>query len=275
MIIDWKKIALEKYNEVKNHIYENKLNINLKVILVWNNPDSIRYIRQKEKWASFCNIWFELIHLEEETTQGKLVEIIEKLNNDSETTWYLVQSPLPRHIDIDEVIEKISPLKDVDGFHQENYWKLAIWKNSMKACTPFWIMELLDAYDIDPEWKNVTIIWRSNIVWKPLALMMINRGATVTVCNSKTKNLNYFTKTCDILISATWRPQMIKKDMIWEDSIVIDVWFTVLDGKIYGDCDFESITKNWNMITPVPWWVWPMTVAMIMKNLIRAYEIQN
>lgn len=276
MIIDWREVAQKVYDQVKSEITSKDLKMTLKVILVWDNQDSLRYIAQKKKWAEYCSIAFELIYLPEETSEEDLLNKVNELNNDSKTTWYLVQMPLPKHISEQKVIEAVDPKKDVDGFHQENYWKIAIWDDSgMKPCTPYWVMELLKAYSIDLSWKQAVVLGRSNIVWKPMALMLINSWATVTVCNSKTKNLNFFTKNADIIVSAVGRPEMLKKDMIWEETVVIDVGFTVLDGKIYWDADFKEITNAWNLITPVPGWVWPMTVAMIMKNLIKAHEIQK
>lgn len=276
MIIDWKEIALNIYNEVASEISEKNMNLSLKVILVWDNEDSKRYIAQKEKWAKHCGIKFELIHLKEDTTEADLIKEIEKLNKDTNITGYLVQMPLPKHIDEQKIISCIAPEKDVDWFHEANYWKVAIWDDSaMKPCTPFWVMEMLKSEGIELNGKNVVVLWRSNIVWKPMALMLINAGATVTVCNSRTKNVNFFTKNADIVITAIGKPEFLKKEMIWEHTIVIDVWFTVVDWKIYWDADFPTITQSGNRITPVPGGVGPMTVAMIMKNLIKAYEIQN
>lgn len=273
--MDWKQIAEEVYEEVKNKIKNQGLKLNLKVILVWNNPNSIRYINQKRKWAEFCWINFELINLGENISQEDLIKKVKELNVDKNTTWYLVQMPLPSHIDEKEVIKNINPLKDVDWFHPENYWNVAIWEEGLKPCTPFWVMEILNKYWVETKWKNAVVIGRSNIVWKPMALMLINSGATVTVCNSMTKNLNFFTKNADIIISAVWKPLLLTKEMIGEKTVIIDVWFTVIDWEIYWDADFKNITKAGNLITPVPGWVGPMTVAMIMKNLISSHKKQN
>ena len=273
MIIDWKALAKKIYNEVKNEISSLEKKPTLWAILVWDNPSSLRYIGQKKKWADYTWINFDLRHLEESISEEKLLEIINDLNTSSDISWYIIQLPLPNHINPQNIIEAINPQKDVDGFCPENVWKVTIWdKEGLVSCTPAWIMNILNSLDIDLEWKLVTIIGRSNIVWKPTTILLMNAWATVVNCNSKTKDISEFTKKSDIVICATWKPWLLKKDMIGENTIVIDVWFTVVDGKIYWDALFDSINKEWNMITPVPGWVGPLTVANLIKNTLKAHK---
>jgi methylenetetrahydrofolate dehydrogenase (NADP+)/methenyltetrahydrofolate cyclohydrolase len=182
---------------------------------------------------------------------------------------------LPKHINEKAIIEAISTTKDVDGFHPINVWKSLIWDNSwFVSCTPAWIMEFFKKENIEFSWKNITVIWRSNIVWKPIVSLLINAWATVTSCNSKTLNLEKITKKSDIIIIAVWKPWLLKTSMVKHDAIIIDVWFTVIDWKIYWDADTKNIDLIWAKITPVPGWVWALTVAMLMKNTLKAGWIE-
>jgi methylenetetrahydrofolate dehydrogenase (NADP+)/methenyltetrahydrofolate cyclohydrolase len=276
MIIDWKEIALKKYDEIKNKVWNIKEKLTLLAILVWNNPSSLRYIKQKKKWAEYVWINFILDHLDENTSEQKLLEKINNYNNDKNITWILVQLPLPNHIDTKKVINLINPNKDVDWFNEKNQWKILIWDDSwLVPCTPAWVMDILNHLKIDLPWKIVTVIWKSNIVWKPLTMLLINNWVTVTSCNSKTKDLSQFTKISDIVICAAWKPGILTLDMINDKTIVIDVWFTVIDEKIYGDAKFDEINNNWNLITPVPGWVWPLTVANLMNNIMKSYRLST
>ena len=276
MIIDWKKLALKIYDDLKLKLKNSWKKYKLAAILVWKNSPSLRYIKQKEKWANYVWIDFELLNFDDNITERELLEVIKKLNNNDEITAFMVQLPLPKHINVDNVIEAISPEKDADWFHPLNLWRLMLGDNkAIISCTPAWIIELLKEYKINLAWENVVVIWRSNIVWKPLDNLLINMWATVTICNSKTKNLEYFTKNAWIVIVATWVAKLLKANMISDNAVIIDVWFSVIDWKIIWDCDFENIEKNWNLITPVPGWVGPMTVAMLMKNVIKIWESRN
>lgn len=276
MIIDWKAIALRKYDELKEKVSKLSKKPTLLAILVWNNPSSLRYIRQKKKWAEYVWINFLLDHIDENIEEKILLEKIEKYNNDKSITWIMVQLPLPNQIEPKKVINLINPLKDVDWFNECNQWKVLIWDNSwLIPCTPLWVMDILEDLKIDLSWKNITVIWKSNIVWKPLTMLLINSWATVTSCNSKTKNIDYYTKNSDIIITAVWKPWLLNLSIVNNKSIIIDVWFTVIDDVIYGDAMFEEINNNWNLITPVPGWVWPLTVANLMANVFKAYNIQN
>lgn len=275
MIIDWTKIAKNIYKEIKKEVDKLEKKPTLKVILVWNNSASLRYVAQKQKFADIVWINFELITFKKNIEEKELLNKIKELNYDGKTNGFIVQLPLPEHITTDKVIDLINPEKDVDWFTKQNIWALLIWlEKSLVPCTPKWIMEILSYENIDLKWKNVVVIWRSNIVWKPVSWLLINAWATVSVCNSSTKDLEDYTKKADIIVIATWKPKMLKKEMLWKNTIIIDVWFSVVDWKIYGDADFENIEKN-HKITPVPWWVWPLTVAMLMKNTLQAYKNQN
>jgi len=273
MIIDWKGIAKKIYDNIKEEIKTLKNKPTLWAILVWNNSSSLRYISQKQKWADYCWINFELKHLNENTSEEELLELLKNFNNNKNISWYIVQLPLPKHINEQKIIHTINPNKDVDWFHEQNQWKILIWDNSwFVPCTPAWIMEIFDSIWEKVEWKIVCVVWRSNIVWKPITALLINAWATVISCNSRTPNIEEFTKKSDIIIMAAWKPWLLKSGMIKKDAIIIDVWFTVIDNKIYWDADFDSIEANWNKITPVPWWVWALTVAMLMNNTLKAYK---
>ncbi len=276
MYIDWKTIALNIYDSIKGKVASLNKKPCLWVILVWSNPSSLRYIKQKQKWAEYTWIKFKLLNMDEDVSEKELIKTIHKFNKDEKITWYIVQMPLPKHIDEQKIIDAIDPIKDVDWFHPINQWKILIWdKTGLKPCTPAWVIEILKSMDMDFFWKVVCVIWKSNIVWKPVIAMLINKWATVISCNSKTMHIDKYTKLADIVIVATWKPWLVKEKMLKKDSIVIDVWFTVIDDKIYGDAETEEIEKAWHSITPVPGWVWTLTVAMLMKNTLKAYKMQN
>jgi len=273
MIISGTQIAKEIYDEIKIEVEKMKIKPKLVVVLVGNNSASLRYVAQKEKWAKYCGIDYELIHLDENISQKKLEEVLEKLNSDNSVSGYIVQLPLPKHINETQIINLINPKKDVDWFHPENQGKLLIGDNSgLIPCTPAWIMEILKRQNIDFYWKQAVVVGRSNIVGKPATTLLINSWATVTSCNSKTPNIANYTKHADIVVVAVWKPNLLKANMVKKDSIIIDVWFTVIDWKIYWDCDTENIDKIWAKITPVPGGVWAMTVAMLMKNTLKAFK---
>jgi len=241
-------------------------------VLVWDNEVSLRYIKQKRKFAEKIWMGFELFRYPEDISEDELVKELHILNENSEVSGYIVQLPLPSHINSIRVIENISPKKDVDWFHPENQWKVVIWDSSwFPPCTPAGVIKMLEYYDISLTWKKVSIIGRSNIVWKPLTQMCINAGATVSCLNSSTPDIAEYTWNSDIVISATGQANILKADMIDKKCVVIDVWFSVIDGKIHGDADYESILARWNAITPVPGWVGPMTVAMLLTNTYRAH----
>lgn len=218
-------------------------------------------------------MWFSLFQFPESISQQQLEAEILKLNSDSSISGYIVQLPLPNHISSSEIIKKIHPAKDVDGFHPINQGKLMIWDTTgFVPCTPAWVMEILKKYNIQLKGKKVVVIGRSNIVGKPVALLCINAGATVISCNSHTPDISHYTRDADIIISATGQAWIIKASMISPLCVVMDVWFSIVDGKITWDASYAEILKQWNTITPVPGWVGPMTVAMLLTNTIKAHK---
>lgn len=272
MILSWTHLASIFTDKLKKKIKKLTIPPKLVVILVGENPSSIRYIQQKEKAAKKVGIDFELIHIPSQTTQQDLISLIKKINLDTHVSWCIVQLPLPNHINTLQILWYISDLKDVDWFHPINQGKLLIWdKSGYTPCTPKGIMELLNYHNILLQGKKVVILGRSNIVWKPLAALCINAGSTVISCNSHTKNIHTYTRDADIVISAIWKPHFISADDVSSQAILIDVGFTVQDNTIYGDIDYESCKKQWNTITPVPWGVWPLTVAMLLENTYFAH----
>lgn len=273
MILDWKKVAQHIYDWLQKEISYLKQKPKLVAVLIGENSPSLRYITQKRKWAEYVGMDFELIEQPSSTNTESLLEIIYTLNQDTKVHGYIVQLPLPPHIDSTKIIQSIDPQKDVDGFHSENQGKIVIWDESgLWACTPTWIIELLNYYKIDIIWKNIVVIWRSNIVWKPITNMLINKWATVTSCNSKTKNIEFYTKNADIVILAVGKPHFFKASFVWPNCTIIDVGFSVIDGNIYGDSDFDDFITQWNDITPVPGWVGALTVACLLKNTLKAYH---
>lgn len=276
MILDGKKIAKTIYTQLKNEIAARDSKPTLGAILVGNNPVSLRYIAQKRKNAQKIGMHFQLYKFSEDITQQKLWEEIQKLNNDSQISGYIVQLPLPSHINSIEILNSIDPKKDVDGFHPVNQGKLMIGDRSgFIPCTPAGVIEILKSLDFTFPGKTIAILGRSNIVGKPLVNLCINLGATVINCNSKTPDLSLYTKNADVVILATGQVGILKAEMIGKKTIIIDVGFTVLDGEIYGDANFESIHKQWNLITPVPGGVWQLTVAMLLQNTYEAFLMQQ
>ncbi len=277
MILDGKKIAWTLYDEIEAEIQWLDTNPKLGVILVWNNPASLKYIEQKKSAAKKVWIDFELFQFEEFVIEEKLLEKINELNTNPDISWYIIQLPLPNHISKETILRAVSPKKDIDGFHPENQGALLI--GDTKAfipCTPAGIMELFTKEKIELTGKNICVIGRSNIVWKPMLMLLINAGATVSSCNSHTKDLKKYTKNADIIISATGQKWLISQEHVQNDkTVIIDVGFNYDQTGISGDCDFETLHKNWNLITPVPGWVWPMTVAMLMKNTLKAYHLNT
>lgn len=274
MLLDWKEIAKSIYDNLKEKVWNNSNNITLWAILVWNNSSSIRYVKQKKKWADYIWINFVLKRVDENISENELLDIINDFNISKKISWFIVQLPLPKNINENKIIEAISHLKDVDWFNPINQWKIMIWDNSgFVPCTPAWIMEFFIKENIEFAWKHIVVIWRSNIVWKPITNLLINAWATVTSCNSSTKNLKSFTSNADIIIVAAWKPWLLTPSMVKSSSIVIDVGFTVVDWKIYWDAVTKNIDLMWVKITPVPWWVWALTVAMLMKNTLKAWWI--
>ncbi|MDD3646478.1 MAG: bifunctional 5,10-methylenetetrahydrofolate dehydrogenase/5,10-methenyltetrahydrofolate cyclohydrolase [Candidatus Gracilibacteria bacterium] len=271
MLIDGKKIAGKIFEDIKKEVSRMSKKPALGALLVGDNSSSIRYIEQKKKWAEYVGIKFILKKLPEHVSENEILSTIESFNTDDNISGYIVQLPLPSHIDEKKIIKSISPKKDVDGFHPENQGKLMIGdKTGFSPCTPAGILELLKSTEIDYIGKQVVVIGRSNIVGKPITTLLINEGATVISCNSKTPNIRKFTIDADIVISAAGKPGLLTLDMIKKDAIVIDVGFTVIEGKIYGDADTHNMDLAGVKVTPVPGGVGPLTVAMLMKNTLKS-----
>ena len=273
-IIDGKKIANNICAELKSVVQElNKdgETITLAVVLVGENPASKIYVANKRKTCNEIGIISREYNLPQTTTENELLKLIDDLNSSNEVDGILVQLPLPAHINEKNVIERIHPEKDVDSFSEVNIGKLVTKNYRFLPCTPAGIIEILRHENIEISGKHCVILGRSNIVGKPLALLMLNNDATVTICHSKTKNLQDICKQADILIAAIGQPRSIKSDMIKPGAIVIDVGINRdASGKICGDVDFENVKDAASYITPVPGGVGPMTVAMLMKNVIAA-----
>lgn len=276
-IIDGKKTAQEIRSELKREIQNLKIKPELRVILVGNNPASQIYVKNKEKYASEVGIKSETIRLPEDITEEKLLKQIKKLNKDKHINGILVQLPLPSHINEFSVINAITPEKDVDGFTIYNKGLLSIGKPALTPCTPLGIIELLKQYKVKIASKNAVVIGRSNIVGKPMAQLLLNEDATVTICHSKTKNLAEITSNADILISAVGKPKFIGKKYVKKDATVIDVAMNrdTKNNRWVGDVDFDNVSKVAKFITPVPGGVGPMTIAMLLKNTVQAYKIQK
>lgn len=275
MILDGKKLRDELLVQYKEKIKEEKLNITLAIILVGNNEASKLYIKNKEKYCTEVGIKVDKYLLAEDTSEEVLVNLIKDLNEDEEVTGIILQSPVPNGIDFDKCSGMILPSKDVDGFTKDNVYNLYLNKKSILPCTVKGIIKLLEHYNIEINGKNVAIIGRGNIVGKPLAMALENRNATVSLLHSKTKDLKMFTKDADIVVVACGIPKLLKKDMIKEGSVVIDVGISRVDGKIVGDIDFDNIKDIATFVTPNPGGVGPMTVAMIIDNLIEMGEVNE
>lgn len=269
MILDGKTLRDKLVLEYRSIIAKENLKITLAIILVGSNEASKIYIKNKEKYCEAAGIKVNTYVFPEDISESDLINAIDKLNNDYRVTGIILQSPVPKHIDFDKCSGLILASKDVDGFTKENIYKLYLNKDTILPCTVKGIIKLLLYYDISFEGSNVVIVGRGNIVGKPLALALENRNATVTLCHSKTKNLKDITKNADILVGASGVPHIITGDMVKKGAVVIDVGVTRVDGKITGDVDFESVKDKVSFITPNPGGVGPMTVAMIIDNLIE------
>ncbi len=274
-ILNGKDYRLSLQEEYKEIISKEKLDIRLDIILVGNNKASLTYINNKIKYCEKVSIKVNLHTLDENTKEEELIRLIEELNNNPLVNGIILQSPTPSHIDFKKCAGLINPLKDIDGFTKDNVYNIYQNNKSLSPCTAKGIIKLIKHYNINLESKHVVIIGRSEIVGKPLALMMLNENATVTICHSKTINLSEITKTADILISAVGKSRLIKNDMVKDGFIGIDVGINFEDGKLVGDFDFDNIKDKASYITPVPGGVGPMTIAMIIENLIIAKKLQK
>lgn len=273
-IIDGKQISLDIKNELKEKVAKYKeqgIEITLAVVKVGNDPASAVYVRNKEKACEYVGINSKTLALPEETTEEELLNVVKKLNEDKNVNGILVQLPLPKHIDESKVLLTIDSTKDVDGFHPVNVGKMVIGEDTFLPCTPAGIIEMIKRTDIDIEGKECVVIGRSNIVGKPMALLMLQENATVTVAHSKTTDLKAVCKTADILIVAIGKKQFITADYIKEGAVVIDVGIhRGEDKKLFGDVCYEEVEPVASAITPVPGGVGPMTIAMLMSNCVES-----
>lgn len=273
-IINGKELAKKIRQDLKEEVEGLKqkgITPKLAVIMVGNDSASAVYVRNKSKACNEIGIAFEEFLLEENTTREQLLGLIKELNQREDVHGILLQSPIPKHLDIREAFNAIDDKKDVDGFHPINVGKLAIGEDCFISCTPAGVMKMLEEYKIEIQGKNAVVIGRSNIVGKPLAQCLLNKNATVTICHSKTKNIAEIAKQADILVAALGKPKFVTADMVKDGAVVIDVGINRNEnGKLVGDVDFENIEPKASYITPVPGGVGPMTIAMLMTNVVKA-----
>lgn len=248
----------------------------LAVVIVGDDSASRVYVNNKKKACELVGFRSEEYALPEKTTQEELLDLVNELNEKKDINGILVQLPLPKHLDDKAVIEAINPIKDVDAFHAVNVGKIMLGEYDFLPCTPAGVMEMLHSYDISVSGKNCVVIGRSNIVGKPMAMLLLHENATVTICHSKTVNLSEVCSQADILVAAVGRPKFVTADMVKEGAVVIDVGMDRDEnGKLCGDVDFENVKDKCSYITPVPGGVGPMTIATLMKNTIKACKLQN
>lgn len=274
-IINGSEIAEAIKQEIKQEISLFHKKPCLAVVILGNNQASLIYIKNKEIACEYVGIKLEKYALSENTSEEDLLNLINKLNKNENINGILVQLPLPKHIDENKVILKIDSSKDIDGFNPYNIGMLSIGNSFLKPCTPYGCIELLKRKNINIEGKKCVILGRSNIVGKPLAMLLIKENATVTIAHSKTINLTEITKSADIIFVAIGKPKFLKSDMIKKGAIVIDIGINRTENGICGDCDFQDCLEKASYITPVPKGVGPMTIAMLLKNCVKAFKFQN
>lgn len=266
-ILDGKQLGAKILEEVAQKVANLEKKPHLVVLLVGEDPASQLYVGMKEKAAQKIGIKSTVLRYPKDTTEEVVLDKIAELNNDNDVNAILVQVPLPEHISEQKVIQAVAPNKDVDGFTTENIGRISISLEPYAyPCTPLGIMKILDEYKIQIEGKHAVVVGRSNILGKPVAQLLLNKNATVTICHSRTKNLAEITKTADILVAAVGKPKMITRDMVKQDCVVIDAGTSKVDGKTVGDVDFENVADLTSYITPVPGGVGPMTIACLMEN---------
>ena len=275
-IIDGKAIAQQVRLEWKaraDRLIARGITPGMAVIIVGNDPASRVYVANKVKACNDLGLYSVHVELPEDATEAELLAKVNDLNNDPKIHGILVQLPLPRHLDAHKVIEAINPDKDVDGFHEKNVGALVTGETPFPSCTPYGVMVMLEKTGISIEGKHAVVVGRSNIVGKPMALLLLQKNATVTICTSKTTDLAKHTRDADILIAAVGKPEFIKKDMVTPGAVVIDVGINRnSEGKLVGDVDFQNVKEVAGYITPVPGGVGPMTIAMLIANTVRAAE---
>lgn len=275
-IIDGKAVSAAVKEQVRDEIARDGIKAGLAVVIVGNDPASRVYVNNKKKACEFCGITSFEYALPEETTMKQLLELIDALNSDEKVNGILVQLPLPRQLDEKEVIARISPEKDVDAFHEQNVGKIMIGNYSFLPCTPSGCMDLIHSTGVEISGKECVVIGRSNIVGKPMAMLLLHENGTVTICHSRTKNLAEVCRRADILVAAVGKPNFVTADMVKEGAVVIDVGINRLDnGKLCGDVKFDEVSEKAGWITPVPGGVGPMTIATLMKNTLTAAKLQQ
>lgn len=274
-ILDGKIIKGQILDELKEEVDKLIDKPNFVVIQVGNNEASNIYIKQKMKMAEYIGYGAKLLKFDEDISEEYLLKKIDELNRDSNIHGILVQMPLPSHINTNKIQNAVLPIKDIDGFSDINTGILCHNKNSLFSCTPLGVMELLKRYNISVKGLNATVIGRSNLVGKPMAMMLTNEDATVTLCHSKTKDLKKYTQDADLLVVAVGHPKLITADMVKENVIIIDVGINRTSDGLCGDVDYENVSKKASYITPVPGGVGQMTVAMLASNILKAYKIQK
>ena len=277
-IIDGKIISASVKERVKAEVSalkEKGITVGLAVIIVGEDPASKVYVSNKKKACENLGIISEEYALPESTTNEELLALIDELNSKPSINGILCQLPLPSHLDEKLIINSIDPEKDVDAFHPFNVGKIMIGDFYFLPCTPAGVMEMLKYENIEVEGKTCVVIGRSNIVGKPMNMLLLHQNGTVTVCHSKTKNLKEVCKNADILVAAVGRPKFVTEDMVKDGAVVIDVGINRVDGKLCGDVDFENVKNKVSAITPVPGGVGPMTIAMLMQNTLTAAKKQN
>lgn len=276
ILIDGKAVSQKVKEEVRAEIERDGLKVGLAVVIVGNDQASRVYVNNKKKACEVCGIRSFEYALPEETTEKELLDLVDTLNNDPEVNGILVQLPLPKHLDSEKVIARISPEKDVDAFHAENVGKIMIGNYAFLPCTPAGVMELIHSTGTDVSGKECVVIGRSNIVGKPMAMLLLHENATVTICHSRTKDLAEVCRRADILVSAVGKADFVTADMVKEGAVVIDVGMNRnAENKLCGDVKFDEVEPKASYITPVPGGVGPMTIAMLMKNTLMAKRIQS
>lgn len=261
--------------EEVNGLKDKGVRPGLAVIIVGEDPASKVYVRNKERACEECGFYSEKYALPEETTQEELLGLIDELNHNPRIDGILCQLPVPKHINEQAIIDAISPEKDVDAFHPINVGKIMVGNFDFLPCTPAGVMQLLEEYDIDPNGKNCVVIGRSNIVGKPMAMLLLHKNGTVTICHSRTKNLKEVCAQADILVAAVGKADFVTADMVKEGAVVIDVGMNRKDGKLCGDVAFDEVNEKASYLTPVPGGVGPMTITMLMKNTLKAAKLHH
>ncbi|MFL2947669.1 MAG: bifunctional methylenetetrahydrofolate dehydrogenase/methenyltetrahydrofolate cyclohydrolase FolD [Nitrospinales bacterium] len=276
VLIDGKKVSGQIRNRLAEEVQELKKKTGktpgLATVLVGDDPASAVYVRNKNKICSELGFQSFEQKLSADTSQEQLLQLVGELNSNKDIHGILVQLPLPDQIDSEKILQAIDPKKDVDGFHPVNVGKLVVGNALLTPCTPTGIIELLDHYDIEISGKHAVIIGRSNIVGKPVSMLLLQRNATITICHSRTKDLEEVTRSADIIVAAVGRANFVTEEMVSEGTVVIDVGINRVDGKLTGDVDFEPVARKASHITPVPGGVGPMTIALLMENTLKAFK---